>query len=344
MERGTELFENVKNQGKKAIEEFILTRKTEELFLDFKQSSDNGDGQRLNVNDRNNLAKAISGFGNSEGGVIVWGVDCSKDFDGSDVAKAEHPVTDVKRFVSWLQGAISGCTVPPHTGVQNHPVEIDGKGSGFVVTYIPKSDHAPHQEIPSRRYYIRAGSDFVPAPHDVLAGMFGKRPQPKIKVNQFIYTPRVEKQMIKIIVIVPFGFHICNDGGGVAENLFASVLAGPLGGPNCSFRFIPNDKGFDMYRSINCWSTISKRDVRLPPGGWLKVAGMELYLQPPFTEKLEIEATVGCGNAPPRRFVFKAQQEAVRECYKQIAAPSFELEEAEMHKIVETLLGFPTLQ
>jgi hypothetical protein len=55
MERGTELFENVKNQGKKAIEEFIHTRKTEELFLDFKRSSDNGAGQRLNVNDRNNL-------------------------------------------------------------------------------------------------------------------------------------------------------------------------------------------------------------------------------------------------------------------------------------------------
>ena len=344
MERAKELFERLKNQGMSGIEEFILTRKAEELFLDFKRSADNGSGQRLNDNDRNNLAKAISGFGNSEGGVIVWGIDCSRGFDGSDVATAEHPITNVRRFVSWLQGVISGCTVPPHTGVQNHPVEIDGKGSGFVVTYIPKSDHAPHQEIRTRRYYIRAGSDFVPIPHDVLAGMFGKRPQPKLKVNPFFYPPRVEKQMGKTIVIVPVGFHICNDGGSVAENLFASVLALSCGGPKCNLRFLPIDEHFDTYRSINCWSTISKRDVRLPPGGWLKVAGMELNLQPPFTNELKIEATVGCGNAPPGRFVVKNQQEVVRACYKQLAAPPFELEEAQMHKIVETLLGVPTLQ
>lgn len=344
MERGTELFENVKNQGKKAIEEFIHTRKTEELFLDFKRSSDNGAGQRLHDRDRNNLAKAISGFGNSEGGVIVWGVDCSKDFDGSDVAKAEHPVTDVKRFVSWLQGTISGCTVPPHTGVQNHSVEIDDKGSGFVVTFIPKSDHAPHQEIPSRKYYIRAGSDFVPTPHDVLAGMFGKRPQPKIKVNTHIYPPRVEGGMGKIIVSA--GFHICNEGGSVAENLFASVLALSWGGPECSFGLVPNDEGFDTYESITCLSTISKRDVRLPPGGWLKVAGMELGLQPPFTKKLDIEATVGCGNAPPRRFVFKNQREAVQDCYDQLLPilETPEYDKAQAHEIAETLLSGPTPQ
>jgi hypothetical protein len=78
MERAKELFEKIKSDGKSAIEEFIFTHKTEELFLDFKRSADNGNGQRLHQNDRKNLAKAISGFGNSEGGVVIWGVDCSK--------------------------------------------------------------------------------------------------------------------------------------------------------------------------------------------------------------------------------------------------------------------------
>lgn len=71
MERAQELFERIKTQGKPAIEEFILTQKAEELFLDFKRSADNGTGRSLNQNDRKNLAKAISGFGNSEGGVVV---------------------------------------------------------------------------------------------------------------------------------------------------------------------------------------------------------------------------------------------------------------------------------
>jgi len=344
MERAEELFENVKSQGRTAVEEFILTRKAEELFLDFKRSADSGAGPRFHEHDRNNLAKAISGFGNSEGGVIVWGVDCSRNFDGSDAAKAEYPLVNVKRFVSWLQGAISGCTVPPHTGVENHAVEIDEKGNGFVATYIPKSDHAPHQEIPSRKYYIRAGSDFVPVPHDVLAGMFGRRPQPKIKINPMIYPLKVEKQAGKIII--PIGFHICNEGNTVAEDLFASILAISWGGPNCSFGFLREDQGFDSYNSISCWSTISKRDVRLPPGGWLRVARIELGLQPPFTDRLEIEATIGCGKAPPSRIVFKNKETAIQNCYDllfpDLKTPEYDRVRA--FEMIKTLLGMPTLQ
>ena len=74
MERAKELYEKIKNEGISAIEEFILARKTEELFLDFKRSANDGNGERLNPNDRKNLAKAISGFGNPEGGIVVWGI------------------------------------------------------------------------------------------------------------------------------------------------------------------------------------------------------------------------------------------------------------------------------
>jgi hypothetical protein len=221
MERAEELFEKIKSKGKVAIEEFILTRASEELFLDFKRSADNGSGRQLHRNDLSNLRKAISGFGNSEGGIIVWGVDCSGDFDGSDVAKAECPITDVKRFVSWLEGAISGCTIPPHSGVKNYPVETDNGNKGFVVTYIPKSENAPHQEIGSSRYYIRAGSNFMPTPHDVLAGMFGKRPQPKVRRFFRQYPFQVNKQ--EGIIIIPIGFQFFNDGPGVALDLFASL-------------------------------------------------------------------------------------------------------------------------
>ena len=48
--------------GEQAIDGFILERQSEELFLDFKRSSDNGAGDRLSDRDRDNLAKAISGF------------------------------------------------------------------------------------------------------------------------------------------------------------------------------------------------------------------------------------------------------------------------------------------
>jgi hypothetical protein len=76
MDRAEEIFNRINEKGEAAIDDFILTRASEELFLAFKRSSDNGAGRILSQTDRNNLAKAVSGFGNSEGGVIVWGIDC----------------------------------------------------------------------------------------------------------------------------------------------------------------------------------------------------------------------------------------------------------------------------
>ena len=92
MGRGEDLFEDIRHRGVRAIDEFVANRAIEELFLDFKRSSDDGGGPKLNQNDRRNLAKAISGFGNSEGGIIIWGIDASLDSTGADVAKMKVPI------------------------------------------------------------------------------------------------------------------------------------------------------------------------------------------------------------------------------------------------------------
>lgn len=160
-----------------------MSRQTEELFLDFKQAVSDGKSMRsLHPNDRRNLGKAISAFGNSEGGVLVWGVECSRDLELGDVAKAKVKVQNVHRFLSWLENAISGCTIPSHNKVRNHIISCDDNGDGFVATYIPKSDIAPLMTTTGSQIYIRSGSNNVPAPYAVIAGMFGKRPQPNIEL------------------------------------------------------------------------------------------------------------------------------------------------------------------
>ena len=51
-----------------------VERKAEEgLHLDFKQKTDN-ELPALSDDDRANLAKAISGFANTDGGLVIWGV------------------------------------------------------------------------------------------------------------------------------------------------------------------------------------------------------------------------------------------------------------------------------
>ena len=238
MGRAEDIFEKIKKDGERAIDEFIINRKSEELFLEFKRSSDNGSGLKLSDSDREHLAKAISGFGNSEGGVIVWGIDGSKDKDHADVARSKCSIQNVKRFVSWLEGIVSGCTVPPHTKVQHHDVIIDGKiGNGFVVTLIPKSNHAPHQVAThgvhgksQYHYYIRAGSNFEHTPHAVLAGMFGRRPQPDVYNSYLIYPAEIIEEKIRLQI----GFVVRNRGLGIASDLFMNVMVISIPGSNCN--------------------------------------------------------------------------------------------------------------
>lgn len=135
MGRAEDLFARIEREGMTFIDSLIADKASEELFLEFKRSSDSGQGTRLHDHDRVNLRKALSGFANSEGGVVVWGIDCSKDSKIGDVAQAKAPITNVRRFVSWIEGAVSGCSVPPVTGVRSVAIEIDSS-TGIVATII----------------------------------------------------------------------------------------------------------------------------------------------------------------------------------------------------------------
>ena len=68
-----------------AINAFIRERQEEHLYLDFKLANQ----ADLNRDDRKNLAKALSGFANSSGGIIIWGVEANdKNADGIDCDEA----------------------------------------------------------------------------------------------------------------------------------------------------------------------------------------------------------------------------------------------------------------
>jgi len=314
MERAEEIYQRIINEGESAIDNFIFDRKSEELFLDFKRSADHGNGKRLHENDRKNLSKAVSGFGNSEGGIIVWGVECKKGFDDSDVAKAKFPIIDARRFVSWLNGAISGLTIPPHQGVQNYALLSEGSCNGFAITLIPKSNHAPHQTVNDLKYYIRAGSDFVPTPHQVLAGLFGRRPQPK-PILFFIHYSQIVSEKIHL----DLGFQIRNDGQGMAEDIYLNCILYSSPGDHCNIGFNPDPTGwtgnFSMGRILGL---ISKPSIRLAPEAHIQPVRMDIILKPPFNEKLKIEGSFGCSGAPISRFNWESSSDKIQKLYNEI--------------------------
>jgi len=318
--RAKTILEKILNGGESAIDDFISDRESESLFLDFKRSADNGNGKKLHMNDRINLARAISGFGNSEGGVIVWGVECREGVDCADVAQAKFPLVNPQRYRSWLESAVSASTIPPHSNVTHHSIiSSSNSQEGYVVTYIPKSNHAPHQVITSGRgnfhYYIRAGSDFVPTPHAVLAGMFGRRPQPFI-FHMFTSQPYEFIQSTSHLKSV-MGIQIANGGLGIASDLFMSFKFISIPGKNCRLSVQPLDlTNWLVWSFLDIrFTAISKMDIRLPPDAQLQPLAITMMLAPPFEKDLKIEGLCGCGQSPSFKFIIQNNADTINRLY-----------------------------
>ncbi len=321
-ERAREIYENIKKEGLKAIDDYIVTRQPEELFLDFKRSGDNGAGRTLHQDDRKNYAKAISGFGNSEGGVIIWGVDCSVDCDGADVAKARFPIENVERFLSLLQGAVSNSTIPAHSRVENYGIRQEGKQSGFVVSLIPKSMNAPHQVINNLQYYMRSGSSFSPVPHSVLSGMFGRRPQPKVFLMFTNSPPTVEMDVDGVkTVLCKIGFLITNDGMGIARDTFFTAEVHSIPSKACIAGFEYTEErenwignfAFDYKLSIIC-----KPDYRIAPRSYSQPIIFHLRLKPPLDSNLKIVLKCGCEGGEHFDYVIYNTPENILSCYHEM--------------------------
>ena len=316
MSRAEDIFQKLIYFGEDAIDDFIVNLQTEELFLDFKQAVSTGkNGTSLHKDDRKNLAKGISGFGNSEGGVIVWGVECSRDCDIGDVAKAKVKVKNVHRFLSWLENAISGCTIPSHNRVRNHIISVDKNGDGFVATYIPKSELAPLMTTMGNNIYIRSGSNNVPAPYSVIAGMFGKRPQPNVEliiadknlevldnaVEDMVYPPSLDNPPEKYLRL---SFSICgeNDSNAIARELYLSCSSTGKGGEYNKVRF-SNYNQMDSIPGIEGQlNLITRPDLRLPPRGVIRFANVTIILSPYSEEDFLMDGVIGADHAAPKDF------------------------------------------
>ena len=316
MSRAEDIFQKLIYFGEDAIDDFIVNLQTEELFLDFKQAVSTGkNGTSLHKDDRKNLAKGISGFGNSEGGVIVWGVECSRDCDIGDVAKAKVKVKNVHRFLSWLENAISGCTIPSHNRVRNHIISVDKNGDGFVATYIPKSELAPLMTTMGNNIYIRSGSNNVPAPYSVIAGMFGKRPQPNVEliiadknlevldnaVEDMVYPPSLDNPPEKYLRL---SFSICgeNDSNVIARELYLSCSSTGKVGEYNKVRF-SNYNQMDSIPGIEGQlNLITRPDLRLPPRGVIRFANVTIILSPYSEEDFLMDGVIGADHAAPKDF------------------------------------------
>jgi hypothetical protein len=127
------------------VEALIRDRVQEDVHLDYKDSRAISDAKR------DEISKDVSAFANSDGGVLIYGVEEDK-LSHSPIA-IDAGVDDQKFSKEWLEQIITSRVTPIIDGVRIIPIPINSGRSLYVVS-VPKSSRGPHQAS-DKKYYKR---------------------------------------------------------------------------------------------------------------------------------------------------------------------------------------------
>lgn len=176
------LLKEFKTGGLSYIKSLKEDKASENEILDFKLAK-SGEAP-LETEDKANLAKALSGFANTKGGILVWGVYCAKDENGEDCVQSLKPISNVAAFKSDIQSTLSQLTAPAVQGVEIFCIlEDDSKSSGYVVLHVPAST-VPVESVfkKCKGFYERAGTSFIEMNGNRLVQKAKYRPLSKVLI------------------------------------------------------------------------------------------------------------------------------------------------------------------
>jgi hypothetical protein len=191
-----------------SLSQLIAESVKEDLHLEFKTKKDSSQGS-MDESDKRQFSRALSGFANSDGGILVWGIAT----DIKEQAASLDPIMDFSVFFSSLKKSLLNSTQPVVDNVLIDTVpSSSGANAGYVRCFIPQSDKAPHRAmLADREYYKRTTEGFYRLEHFDLEDMFGRRPHPSLTLwVQLIKAPSNEESERLI-------FSFSNEGRGVAK-------------------------------------------------------------------------------------------------------------------------------
>jgi hypothetical protein len=216
------VLEAADEPGRRSIvERWVFDNAEETVHLDFKTAE--SQAGEPGVQDNKNLAKGISAFANTEGGLLVFGIKTKRNANKIDRADKLAPVQNVSAFAARLESLWRDRTDPPVFGLRHMVIPASpGSGSGFVVILVPESHGGPHRVTNIQgdremndKYYGRLGASSGVLSHRHLAAMFASRPAPRLK----LIFERFGPAMVRVA--------LTNTGRGLAERIRVSLgLAG----------------------------------------------------------------------------------------------------------------------
>lgn len=267
--------------------ELIIAEEVECYFLDYKEITEDFTNKTSLGNYWNSLSKAISGFGNGLGGILIFGIQ-------DKPVKKLVPFAGFKNFEKVVNEFVSKSTNPQHECVKTLSLESTLESSkGYVVVEIPQSMNRPLQVVSNdfqHRYFYRSGESHVDIPHDVIAGMFGKRIPPKltyvISTTKFSDITRPNPDLFF------FDFLIKNVGQTVIRDIWFNLSVGI---PDVTVMTRNFSDKFAGSVFSNSTSLVSVDGYKLPPQGFTSPVSLQMIKRKLDADKdYHLYFTFGC--------------------------------------------------
>lgn len=220
MDAATKIYQDIIAAGEQGLQQMVDERYPEHQHLDFKEAAKQK--PPLESDDKRNLSKCLGGFSNTDGGVIIWGVQCRKVND-IDAASALKPISQIEQFRSELDNVTPTLLEPYPSGIVHTVIKSATPDAGYVVSLAPTWDGYPVRSVMKDKgadYFMRSGGGFERMPYSFLADRFGRRPQPKLKVTASV----IHKAGSEVIRYL---FAVSNVGRGIAIRV-AVVMTPPV--------------------------------------------------------------------------------------------------------------------
>ncbi len=200
-EKPQKLYSQLQKGGLALIQSLKSIQATESEILDFKLSKNQG--LPLDFDDKVNISKSISGFANSGGGVLVWGVYCAEDELKIDRVIDLRPIENIRAFETAVINASSQLVEPRLQKIRYHIISKD-EFSGYLVMLIPDSKEFLVQSITKKGkgFYERVGTSFSEVSDERLI----EKSQRAYQIKQKTTSMRIAGATVVLVLTYIFGF------------------------------------------------------------------------------------------------------------------------------------------
>lgn len=226
------LFEELRTGGEPVLSRWKDEQRGEGVHLECKLPSSNQQPGMARA-DVVQMAAVVSAFANSEGGVLIFGVD-AREAHGRDCIQRLVPITDIAAFHRSAEKVRADLVAPAHEGVEMISIpSATSDGSGYLAVRVDQSERRPHRSMKEQIYYRRSHDRTFPMEHSDLKDAMSRTQGPVLAIAADLvdilpnnHQPAESASSFTLLVAIT----IRNVGGAMARYPFLHFETSPGGG------------------------------------------------------------------------------------------------------------------